>query len=287
MDLSIIIVSYNTRDLTISCIRSILDSDMSGLNYEIIVVDNASSDDSQKEIKKHFLEIKLIESEVNLGYSKANNIGIKEAKGDFILLLNPDTVVEKDTIKTCFKYIKRNSNIGALGCKVVLPDGRLDKACKRSYPTPVNSFFYFSKIDRLFPSSKLIGAYNLTYLPEDEVNDVECLVGAFMMIRKNVLNQVGLFDEDYFLYGEDIDLCYRMNKTGWRLVYYPVVQITHYKSASGLASKNKEVIKHFYNSMILFYNKNYKDKYSKLTRYFVIIAIKLMMKIKLLFSADN
>lgn len=271
MELSIIIVNYNTKDLTTKAIESILNRKWK-VKYEIIVVDNDSTDGSNKVIKEKFTQVKLINNKENLGFAKANNIGIKQSNGCYILLLNSDTIVKDNTIDQIVQYMEENREIGAAGCKVVLPDGSLDLACKRSFPTPQNALYNALKLDKFFPDNKRFGDYNLTYLDENEINEVDCLVGAFMMIRREVLEEVGLLDEDYFMYGEDIDLCYRIKQAGWKIVYYPEVEITHYKGG-GRGKKSYHIIYEFYRSMYLFYNKHYKNKYSFLTRSIVYIGV--------------
>ena len=271
MDLSIIIVNYNTSKLIIQALNSVY-KNSKNINFEIIVVDNASKDDSVEMIKKHFPQVILIQNNENLGFSKANNIAIKRSIGEYILLLNSDTIVMEDTLEKMIKYMNDNPDVGASGCKVVLPDGSLDKACKRSFPTPQNALYNALKLDRLFPQSKVFGEYNLTYLDENEIHDVDCLVGAFMMVRREVIEQVGLLDEDFFMYGEDIDWCYRIKQAGWRIVYYPKTKIIHYKGGSS-KKKNTKIIYEFHRAMYLFFEKHYKDRYSILLRYVVYLGI--------------
>lgn len=281
MDLSVIIVSYNTADLTINTIKSVFET-THDIQYEIIVVDNDSKDDSVKLIREEFGDkVNLIVNNDNLGFSKANNIAIKESKGDYILILNSDTIVHKNTINRSLDYIKKYSEIGALGCKIVLRDGNLDKACKRGFPTPWNSFCYALKLDKLFPENKKFGGYNLTYLSEDEINEVDCLMGAYMILRREVIDKVGLLDEDFFMYGEDIDWCYRIKENQWKIVYYPEVSITHYKKASFAKKRTKTIIE-FYKSMFIFYNKHYIKKYNFIITIVVYIGISLQLVLALI-----
>ena len=195
----------------------------------------------------------------NLGFAKANNQGMRAAKGLYILLLNSDTVVGPNCLEKCVAQIESDNKIGALGCKVVLPDGKLDHACKRGYPTPRASLYYFLGLDKKDPIK--YGQYDALYLDEDEVGEVDALMGAFMMMPKAVLDKVGLLDEDFFMYGEDIDLCFRIKETGLRILYYPEVYITHYKGGSSKKRRNK-VIYDFHNAMWIFYKKHYYDKYN-------------------------
>lgn len=259
MDCSIIIVNYNTRDLLIGCLTSIYKAVLPERRFEVIVVDNASKDGSRDAVNILYPEVKLLHQESNLGFAKANNKGISVANGRYILLLNSDTVVQPDTLEKMLDLMDSNSYIGASGCKVVLPDGTLDKACKRSIPTPVSAFYHYLGISKLFPNNRKFGAYNLTYVHEDEISEVGAIVGAFMLVRKKVIDEIGVLSEDYFMYAEDIDWCYRIKKAGWKIVYYPKAQITHYKRASSKKAKLATTF-HFYKSMIIFYNKFHRSR---------------------------
>ncbi|KXG76291.1 glycosyltransferase family 2 protein [Thermotalea metallivorans] len=282
MDLSIIIVNYNTKELTLQTLRSIYAGNNKFL-YEVILVDNASKDDSVEVFKKEFPQVKLIENNQNLGFSKANNIGIKMAGGRYILLLNSDTLVIEDTLEIMIKFMDTHLDVGAAGCKVELPDGSLDKACKRSFPTPQNALYHALKLDHIFPHHKKFGEYNLTFLDENQTHEVDCLVGAFMLIRREVIEQVGLLDEDFFMYGEDIDWCYRIKQVGWKIVYYPKTKIIHYKGGSS-KKKNPKLIYEFYRAMYLFYHKHYRYKYPWSVKCITYTGIGVMLAIKLLFN---
>lgn len=233
MHLSIIIVNYNTCQLTKECLRSVFRS-KTRFSYEVIVVDNASIDASVREIKVDFPQVKIIENNSNLGFSKANNLGIDRAEGEYVLLLNSDTVIEADTIETMLQFMISNPQLGAAGCKILLPDGSLDKACKRSFPTPINSTYYALGLAKLFPGNPKFNAYQLGHLSEDDEHFIDCLVGAFMIVRGETIKQVGKLDEDFFMYGEDIDWCYRIKSAGWEIAYNPSATITHYKGASSI-----------------------------------------------------
>jgi len=278
MELSIIIVNYKTLELTSDCIDSIIKSNTKGLDYEIIVVDNASCDGSIEAIQSQFPQVKTIINKENQGFSKANNLGIKMAKGEFILLLNSDTIVELNTLKGAHDFIKDHPYIGALGCKILLPSGKLDAACKRSFPTPMNGIYHSLHLDEASPESVRFGAYNLTYVDENKTCSIDCIMGAFMMVPRKVIDEVGMLDEDYFMYGEDVDWCYRIKKAGYQVMYYPEVRIFHHKKASGIEKQNPKVVAAFYDSMSIFYNKHYQNKYSKLTRWCVITGTMIMKK---------
>lgn len=272
MDLSVIIVNYKTEKMTGDCIASVLKSELGNRELEVILVDNASGDGSVDGLAARFPDITVIENSANLGFAKANNIGIRRAAGDYILLLNSDTIVEPDTLAGSLDYLAAHPDTGAVGCKVVLADGTLDAACKRSFPTPLSSLCHMAKLDRKFPKSRLIGAYNLTYLDEDQEAEVDCLVGAYMMLPRPVIDDVGLLDEDYFMYGEDIDWCYRIKAAGYRIVYEPSVHITHFKRASGLGKRNPKVIEAFYDSMKIFYSKHYQHQYNPVLKKLIFMG---------------
>lgn len=279
MDVSIIIVNYNTKELLSQTIVSVI-STTRGIDYEIIVVDNASKDGSVEMMGIEFPQVLLIANNENLGYAKANNIGIKRALGKFILLLNSDTVVIGDCIKDCIEFMGKDKSIGALGCRVELRNGELDRACRRGFPTPSASLYYMFKLDKLYPESKRFGQYNLTYLSEEDINEVDVLVGAFMLLRGSVIEEVGLLDEEFFMYGEDIDWCFRIKAAGYKNIYYPKAKIIHYKGAS---SKKRRfmTIYEFHRAMYLFYNKHYKAQYNFLVTGLVYsgIALKLSLAI--------
>lgn len=260
MDLSIVIVSYNTLELLRNCLNSIFNN-TKDINFEVWVVDNQSKDGSADMVEKEFPQVKLIKNNINGGFSQANNLALSQVKSRYSLILNPDTIVPEGTLKTCVEYMDIHEDIGCLGCKVVKPNGDLDRACKRGFPTPWNSLSYFLKLDKIFPNSKKFGGYNATYIHEDEESEIDCLVGAFMMVRKQTIDKVGLLDDTFFMYGEDIDWCYRIKEAGWKNYYYPKVKIIHYKGESSKKQSTK-MIGVFHKSMIIFYNKHYKNKYN-------------------------
>ena len=215
MDLSVVIVNYQTFELTKNTINSIQDYDYP-FSLEIYVVDNASSDDSLAKLKDYFGDkVKFIASKENNGFAAGNNLALRLASGKYQLLLNSDTIVWENTFENIYSYMEDNPDVGACGCRVLLENGELDKACKRSFPNVKNSFF------RLFhiPTKSKDDNYNLTDLPDDEVYEIDCLTGAFMFMRKEALDKAGLLDETFFMYGEDIDLCYRIKKSGWKIIY--------------------------------------------------------------------
>ena len=283
MDLSIIIVNYATYQMTSDTIHSVIDT-VYDISYEIIVVDNDSRDDSAQKLIDEFKDyenINIILNSSNDGFAVANNIGFRNAKGEYTLLLNSDVIVKDDTINNTLSYIKDHPNAGAVGCRILLADGSLDKACKRSFPTVDVSFYRMCGLSKLFPNSPRFNRYNLSYLDECEIHSIDCLVGAYMLMPSSLYKEVGGLDEDYFMYGEDIDLCYKIKKLGYDVIYYGKNTITHYKGASG---KNKRLLYEFYNSMDIFYRKHYKDENNFIVNTFIHASIWLMYYVKLILS---
>lgn len=282
MDLSIIIVNYNTRNLTLNCIQSIKDSQLN-YDYEILLVDNNSTDGSADAIKTSFSDVILIENMENVGFSKANNQAIKISAGRYVLLLNSDTIVNKNTLSDTILYMEKNPMVGACGCEVLLPDGSLDKACHRGFPTPQASFYYLTGISKCFPNNPSLNGYHLNYLDMKKVHEIDCLVGAFMMVRKEAIYQVGLLDEIFFMYGEDIDWCFRLKKAGWKIIYNPDVSIIHHKGASS-KKKPLKIIYEFHRAMFIFHRKHFKNKYPIVINWIVYLGIGIRLSSSVLFN---
>jgi O-antigen biosynthesis protein len=254
LDLSIIIVNYNVKEFLQNLIHSIHKA-AKNLTYEIIVVDNASDDGSVEFIREKFPEINLIANNENLGFSKANNIGLTVSKGKYLLLLNPDTLVREDTFTTMINFFENNPDAGLAGCKILNPDGTLQLACRRSFPGPWTSFCKVTGLSNLFPKSKIFARYNLSYLDENQTYEVDAISGSFMMFPRKVYEKIGGLDEQFFMYGEDLDFCYRIQKAGFKVFYVHSTQIIHYKGESTKRSSLDET-KHFYNAMHLFVKKH-------------------------------
>lgn len=280
MDLSILIVNYNTCQLTVDCLRSVFSS-KTEYDYEVVVIDNHSKDKSVETIRELFPQVRLIVNGENTGFAKANNQGMAISKGRYILLLNSDTVVLKDTLQTMVAFMDNNPMTGASGCKVILPDGSLDKACKRGFPTPSASFYYAFGFSKLFPDKPRFNQYQLGYLDPDQEYPVDCLVGAFMLVRRETIEQIGGLDEAFFMYGEDIDWCYRIKEAGWGIHYYPRTQIIHYKGGSARRRPVK-IIYEFHRAMILFHRKHYRKKYNIFVNGAVYLGVGLKMLLALL-----
>lgn len=281
MDLSIIIVNYNTCELTVQALDSVINNTR-GLEFEVLVVDNGSKDESIKTICIRYPQVSIIENDTNLGFAVANNQAIAIASGHYILLLNSDTIVQGDCLARCVGYLNKHPEIGALGCRVLLSDGRLDHACKRGFPTPQASLFYFLKLHKIFPYSQYFGQYTLNYIPDDNISEVDALTGAFMMVRKETIEEIGLLDEAFFMYGEDLDWCYRIKAAGWKIIYFPEATIIHLKGGSG-GRKSSKSIYEFHQSMRTFYDKHYVQSYPVWVRYMVYGAIKLRYLADILF----
>lgn len=285
LNLSIIIVNYRTYDLTKQSIESLI-SKNHPFSYEIYIVDNASMDGSLEKLEKDFSEekkiglIKFIASKENNGFAYANNLALKQISAEHVLLLNSDTIVIDDCLEKCIEYLESNHKTGALGCKVILPDGTLDKACRRSFPDIKVSFYRMTGLSRLFPNSKRFGKYNLCYLDEDQTYPIDCLVGAFMMIKSSVIREIGILDETFFMYGEDIDFCYRIKEAGWQIIYYGSAKIIHYKGSSSQKQKSK-LIYEFYRAMYIFYNKHYKKNHTMPVTIITYVGIGLICALKL------
>ena len=244
MNLSIIILSHNVSKLLKKAIESIYKT-YGEKDLQIIVVDNASIDDSVEMIKKNFPKVDLVLNKTNTGFSAGNNLARKITKGNAILFLNPDTEVKGNAIKKCLEILTSNDELGAITCKVMLPNGKIDYSCHRGLPTVWNTFCYWSGISKLFSKSSFFAGYGATYLDINKSSYIDCISGTFLMIKKEVLNRINWWDEDYWWNGEDIEICYKIKKAGYKIWYEPSETIIHHKgSSSGLWSTSKnDVIK--------------------------------------------
>ena len=266
LDLGIVIVNYNVRDLLRDCLASVYDSH-GDLSFSVCVVDNGSDDGSADMVGAEFPQAQVIRSE-NLGYAAGNNKGLRAlgfaAEGPsnsvqprYVLLLNPDTVVPPSALAAMVAFLDERPEGAVAGPRLVREDGSLDKACRRGFPTPEVAAYRMLGLSRLFPGSRRFGRYNLTYLPPDVTTEVDAVVGAFMLIRGEALAHVGLLDERYFMYAEDLDLCYRIKEQGWQVWYNAEVTVLHYK---GQSSKQRSTFANvqFYDTMRLFHAKHYE-----------------------------
>lgn len=271
MKVSIIIVNYNVKYFLEQCLYSVYKS-LTGIDAELIVVDNNSVDGSETMIRSRFPGIKLIVNQKNVGFAKGNNQAIEIAKGEYILLLNPDTVLEESTIQQCVTFMDTHPQAGALGPKMIDGKGRFLPESKRGLPTPEVAFYKIFGLTKLFPRSKRFSRYYLGYTNPDEVQEVEVLTGAFMFIRRSVLNRTGLLDESYFMYGEDIDLSYRILKSGYKIYYYPKTSIIHYKGESTKKGSLNYVLI-FYKAMQIFANKVFSGNLAVIYSFLISLAI--------------
>ncbi|GJQ32461.1 MAG: hypothetical protein HBSAPP04_13000 [Ignavibacteriaceae bacterium] len=259
MDLSIIIVNYNVKEFIQNLLESIKSASKK-ISTEVIIVDNASDDGSIELIRQKYPWVKLIVNSRNLGFSKANNLGLKESTGKYLLLLNPDTLVKEDTFEKMIDFFEATPDAGMAGCKLLNTDGTLQLACRRGFPGPWASFTKVTGLSTLFPKSPLFARYNLTYLDENKTYAVDAISGAFMMFKREVYEKTGGLDETFFMYGEDLDLCYRVNKAGYKVYYVHSTEIIHYKGESTKRSNLNEV-KVFYEAMHIFVKKYYSGSW--------------------------
>ena len=271
MTLSIVIVNYNTRKLLRSCLASIY-AGANGRPFDVRVVDNNSRDDSVGMVRSEFPKVKVTENKSNVGFSKANNAVIAQTDADYILLLNPDTLVLGDAIDRVVKYLEGHPEVGICGCKVLNTDRTLQLACRRSIPTPKVAFFRLSGLSKLFPNSKAIARYNLTYEDPETTHEVDAVSGAFLMIRRQAIEDIGLLDERFFMYGEELDWCLRAKRAGWAVVYHPEAEIIHYKGESTKYNSRKAALE-FYRAMYLFHKKHFAKNYSPVTNLFIYTGI--------------
>lgn len=293
MDLSLVIVSFNTKEILDECLKSVQKA-AKNLQTEIFVVDNNSSDGTAQMVKKNHPWVKLIANRNNLGFSKANNQALAKARGQYILVLNPDTKLLPDTLTKMMVFMKKNLDVAVATCKVELKNGQLDRDCRRHFPSAWRSFCHFSGLSKIFPGSKIFDQYYMGYLSTDNEHEVDACAGAFMFIRKSAMDKVGLFDEDFFFYGEDLDWCWRFREAGYKIVYTPITKIIHYKGvSSGIKKETQEIskatkeskkraLKESTRAMRLFYQKHYQDKYPFFINWLVLFGIYLIGKIRLL-----
>ena len=271
MTLSIVIVNYNTRKLLRSCLASIY-AGANGRPFDVRVVDNNSRDDSVGMVRSEFPKVKVTENKSNVGFSKANNAVIAQTDADYILLLNPDTLVLGDAIDRVVRYLEGHPKVGICGCKVLNRDRTLQLACRRSIPTPKVAFFRLSGLSRLFPNSKTIARYNLTYEDPETTHEVDAVSGAFLMIRRQAIEDIGLLDERFFMYGEELDWCLRAKRAGWAVMYHPEAEIIHYKGESTKYNSRKAALE-FYRAMYLFHKKHFAKNYSPVTNLLIYAGI--------------
>ncbi|MBI3576855.1 glycosyltransferase family 2 protein [Candidatus Gottesmanbacteria bacterium] len=279
VELSIIIISYNTKDILKDCLVSLFAAKTTKDSWEIIVVDNASSDGSPEMITNEFPDVMLLPQKKNAGFSVGNNLGMRKSKGEYILLLNSDTQVPSGSIQETLQYLKHHADIGVVTCKLIRSDGSMDPACHRGFPTPWAALTYFAGLEKLFPKSKLFGQYHQGYKDLSQPHGIDSPSGAFYMVRREVVDKVGFLDEQFFMYGEDLDWSYRIKAAGWKIMFYPAVNVIHKKWQSGKAhpeeTQRRLTQKYFFDAMKLFYKKHYAHRYGWLVTGCVLLGIKL------------
>lgn len=285
MKLSVVIVNYNVKYFLEQCLHSV-EAAIKGIDAEVFVVDNNSVDGSVEMVREKFPDVKLIANTVNTGFSVANNQAIKVASGEYILLLNPDTVVELDTFSKSVEFMDAHPDAGGLGIKMVDGSGRFLPESKRGLPTPAVAFYKIFGLSALFPKSRIFGQYHLGYLDNEKTHVVDVLAGAYMMLRRETLEKTGLLDETFFMYGEDIDLSYRITKSGYKNYYFPGARIIHYKGESTKKSSINYVFV-FYNAMVIFARKHFSQKNARLFSFLIHIAIYLRAGISILHRLLN
>lgn len=277
---SIVILNYNTRDL----LRQTLSSIDSKVPFEVIVVDNASSDGSVGMVKKEFPHVKLIEAKSNDGFAAGNNQGVRSARGENIMLLNSDTQFVGDSLSPLVQYFDQKPLVGVVTPKLITPDGRIDWSCHRGFPTIWNSLTYFSKIYKFFPSWSRLGGYHQTWKNLSKAHEVDVVSGAAMLIKREVWDQVGSLDERFFMYAEDIDYCLRVKQAGWQIHYQPEAKVIHHKGLSGTKNKNQKVkskTKHyFYETMKQYWDKHYSQAYPGFVTSLVHSGVDLVERVR-------
>jgi GT2 family glycosyltransferase len=286
-ELAIVITNYNTKGLLDDCLKSIFKAEKPLTGLEVIVVDNNSKDGSRVMVRSKYPQVKLKYNRRNLGFAKANNQGFAMTKARYVLFLNSDTVITKYALVKPLKFLKNHPRVGIVTIRLYLKDGTIDYDNHRGYPTPWNSFCQMTRLTKIFPSSTFFNGYHLGFRKINKIHTIPVAAGSFMLMPSKLFKEVGLWDETYFFYGEDIDLCYRVNQMGYKIVYYPKVSTLHLRGAtSGLRQENKaqasagrktriKLARASVKAWEIFYNKFYAKKYPKIITLIVISGIRL------------
>jgi len=283
MRLSVVIVNYGLPDDVAPCLESLAADRTHGL-FEVILVDNATPGFDDRSFRSRFPWVRLVSSRQNRGFASGCNLGIDRSSTEYVLLLNPDTRVPAGTLSSMLEYLDASSDVGAATCRVNLADGNLDPACHRGFPTPWASLTYLLRLERLFPRSRLLGQYHMTWLPLDQIHEIDSPSGCFFLVRRKAIEQVGHLDEEYFMYGEDLDWAKRIKSAGWKIVFNPGVCIVHLKgmvsgikesssdrSTSSLADRQR-AYHAFYDAMRIFYRKHYQSRNPFFVTWLVMLA---------------
>lgn len=258
MKLSVVIVSYNVRPFLLQTLDSVMRA-CEGLDADVWVVDNASPDDSVAQVRQHYPQVRLIANEDNIGFARANNMAIRQSDAEYVLLLNPDTIIGEDVLSTCLDFMDQHAEVGGVGIHMLNRDGSFAWESRRGVPTPTTAFYKMSGLANMYPNSRRFGHYHMRYLDMAEANQIEVMSGAFTMLRRKALDEVGLLDEQFFMYGEDVDLSYRLLQGGWQNWYLPV-RMLHYKGESTKLTSFRYV-RNFYMAMIIFYRKHFAHRH--------------------------
>jgi N-acetylglucosaminyl-diphospho-decaprenol L-rhamnosyltransferase len=270
-DIAVIIVNHNTRDLLRDCLNSALAS-VGDVGFDLFVVDNSSSDGSAEMVRAEFPQVQVIENE-NKGFAHANNLVLRRLEARYALLLNPDTVLPDTALADSVAFMDAYPDTGVMSAKLVRADGSLDKACRRSFPTPWVAFGKLFGLSRLFPNAPALNQYNLDGMDPDQLTEVDAVAGAFMMMRREALDQAGLLDESFFAFGEDLDLCYRIKiEHGWKVYYNPAIVVLHYKGEA-MRQRSYAMTVQFYRAMWIFYRKHYAREHFFLFNWLVVAGI--------------
>lgn len=297
IDVSIVVLNYNTKDFLLKCLQSIKESSLSGINTEVVVVDNASNDGSVESITSttgiKSITSRIIENKKNVGFSAGNNIGVKHATGRYVLFLNPDTVLPKNALRIMYEFMEEHKDVGVASPRLQLADGTLDEASHRGFPTPWNAFCHFSGLRKLFPKSRIFAGYTLGWLLDDkESHEVDSVSGAFFFVRKEAGEEVSWWDEDYFWNADDLDFCFRLKEKRWKIMFVPQIMVLHYRGvASGIKGHSRTIstatqetrVRAAYASteaMRIFYKKHYARKYPKVVMGLVLFGVSVLEKIR-------
>jgi GT2 family glycosyltransferase len=253
-ELSVIIVNWNTRNLLAQCLRLVYDT-ITSLEFEVFVVDNASQDDSVAMVKRLFPQVRLLENEENVGFARANNQALQDSRGRYVLLLNTDTFVREGTIEQMVAFMDAHPDAGVAGCRLYYPNGKLQPSCS-SFPSLSTEFYLLTSLDRLLARSPIFGRYWMTCRDFNSVREVDVVMGAFMIVRRQAIEKAGLLDETFFMYSEEVDWCYRIRRNGWKIYYVPHAEATHIWGGS-VQHNEAEMVVEMYKSRTAFFRKHY------------------------------
>lgn len=270
-DVSVLVVNHNGGELLLKSLASLY-GQAGEVCWEAILVDNASADGSVAAVQALFPAVRVMACAENLGFAKANNLALGLSRGRYVLLLNPDVILEAGALAAVVRFMDADPEVGICGPKIVLPDGRLDAPCRRSFKTPATYFYKALGLGRLFPRSRRFARYYLSYLDEDQSTEVDAVIGAFLMVRRETIEQIGPLDERFFMYCEDEDWCFRAKRAGWKVVYYPEAVVTHHKGSS-TRKRQARMVYERHKAIFQFHRKNIAPAYPPLVNGLVYLGI--------------